>query len=103
MLHQTIEVTYRYLSILLTAKERITHSIRHYHRHIMNICPIYDSIFDETQATDWILLRFLEKAYRESRYKDEVNVDLWMLDQLEAQMVRLRSEERRVGKDNLTR
>ncbi|HIY74810.1 MAG TPA: HEPN domain-containing protein [Candidatus Sphingobacterium stercorigallinarum] len=90
MLHQTIELTYRYLSILLTAKERITHSIRHYHRHTMNICPIYNSIFDETQATDLILLRFLEKAYRESRYEDEFNVDLGMLDQLEAKMVRLR-------------
>ncbi|WP_262249908.1 HEPN domain-containing protein [Parapedobacter soli] len=86
MLHQTIELTYRYLELLLTAKERITHSIRCHHRFLQEACAFYPAIFDDGKNEDIHLLQVLEDVYRATRYEDNFQVDLDTLLQLEHKM-----------------
>jgi len=86
MLHQTIELTYRYLELLLTAKERITHSIRCHHRFLQEACVFYPAIFDDEKNEDICLLQVLEDVYRATRYEDNFQVDLDKLLQLEHKM-----------------
>lgn len=86
MLHQTIELTYRYLELLLTAKERITHSIRCHHRFLQEACAFYPAIFDDEKNEDIHLLQILEDIYRATRYEDNFQLDLDILLQLEHKM-----------------
>lgn len=86
MLHQTIELTYRYLELLLTAKERITHSIRCHHRFLQEACAFYPAIFDDEKNEDIHLLQVLEDVYRATRYEDNFQVDLDTLLLLEHKM-----------------
>ncbi|WP_138090238.1 hypothetical protein [Sphingobacterium daejeonense] len=64
MLHQAIELTYRYLELLLIAKERVTHSIRCHHLYMKEISSIYANVFDEDDHDDIVLLQVLEDIYR---------------------------------------
>lgn len=86
MLHQTIELTYRYLELLLTAKERITHSIRCHHRFLQEACTFYPDIFDDEKNEDIYLLQMLEDVYRATRYEDNFQIDLETLLRLELKM-----------------
>lgn len=86
MLHQTIELTYRYLELLLTAKERITHSIRCHHRFLKESCSLYPAIFNDEVDEDIHLFQVLEDIYRATRYEDKFQVDLETLLQLEGKM-----------------
>lgn len=86
MLHQTIELTYRYLELLLTVKERITHSIGCHHRFLREACAFYPTIFDDENNEDIHLLQVLEDVYRATRYEDNFQVDLDTLRQLEHKM-----------------
>src|SRR5690606_8071200 len=89
MLHQAMELTYRYLQLLLVAKERITHSIRCHHLYLKEISAMYVSIFDEERDTDIYLLQILEDIYRATRYEDNFQIDIDVLEQLERKMLSL--------------
>lgn len=91
MIHQAIELTYRYLGIVLSAKERIKHSIRGHHHSLQEITTMYDSIFDDENNTDQYLLNVLEDIYRATRYEDNFNVKLETLNLLEIKMNQLHS------------
>lgn len=86
MLHQAIELTYRYLELLLIAKERITHSIRCHHLYMKEISSIYANVFDEDDHDDIVLLQVLEDIYRSTRYEDHFEIAPKMLKRLEAKM-----------------
>src|SRR5690606_31215790 len=75
MLHQAVELTYRYLELLLVAKERITHSIRCHHLYLKEISSIYAGVFDEDDHGDIVLLQILEEIYRSTRYEDYFEID----------------------------
>lgn len=89
MMHQTIELTYRYLEILLSAKERLKHSIRGHHHYLKEISTIYDLVFDEDNDTDQYLLNVLEEIYRATRYEDNFDIDVETLVLLEGKMKQL--------------
>lgn len=89
MMHQTIELTYRYLEILLSAKERLKHSIRGHHHYLKEISTIYDLVFDEDNDTDQYLLNVLEEIYRATRYEDNFYIDVETLVLLEGKMKQL--------------
>src|SRR5690606_21223526 len=86
MLHQAIELTYRYLELLLIAKERVTHSIRCHHLYMKEISSIYANVFDEDDHDDIVLLQVLEDIYRSTRYEDHFEIAPEMLKRLEAKM-----------------
>ncbi|UIR57107.1 HEPN domain-containing protein [Sphingobacterium sp. SRCM116780] len=86
LLHQTIELTYRYIELLLTAKERITHSIRCHHRWTKELSSLYTTIFDEEKEEDTYLLQLLGNIYRATRYEDNFQVGFETLLQLERKM-----------------
>ncbi|NGM61964.1 HEPN domain-containing protein [Sphingobacterium sp. SGG-5] len=86
MLHQTVELTYRYLELLLVAKERITHSIRCHHLYLKEISSIYACVFDEDDHDDIVLLQILEDIYRSTRYEDNFEIDSATLKRLEVKM-----------------
>lgn len=86
MLHQAFEFTYRYLEIVILAKERITHSIRYHHRHLKRISEFYTGVFTENSKNDMALLKVLENMYRGTRYEDFFSIDTSTLQQLEDKM-----------------
>lgn len=86
MLHQTIELTYRYLELLLVAKERVKHSIRCHHLYLKEICSVYAGVFDEDDEEDIVLLQVLEDIYCSTRYENNYEIAPDMLKQLEAKM-----------------
>ena len=86
MLHQAIELTYRYLELLLLAKERVTHSVRSHHLFLKEISSNYAEIFDEDNHDDIVLLQVLEDIYRSTRYEDRFEIDYETLTQLEVKM-----------------
>ncbi|ERJ60217.1 HEPN domain-containing protein [Sphingobacterium paucimobilis] len=86
MLHQAIELTYRYLELLLIAKERVTHSIRCHHLYMKEIISIYANVFDEDDHDDIVLLQVLEDIYRSTRYEDHFEVAPEMVKRLEEKM-----------------
>lgn len=86
MLHQAVELTYRYLELLLVAKERVTHSIRCHHLYLKEISSIYAGVFDEDDHDDIVLLQVLEDIYRSTRYEDNFEIAPEMLKRLESKM-----------------
>lgn len=86
MLHQAIELTYRYLELLLVGKERITHSIRCHHLYLKEISSVYNGVFDEDDQDDIVLLQILEDIYRSTRYEDNFEIDFDTLKRLEVKM-----------------
>lgn len=89
MMHQAIELTYRYLEVLLSAKERIKHSIRGHHLYLKEISTMYDSVFDEDNDIDQHLLNVLEEIYQATRYEDNFDIDVETLILLEGKMKQL--------------
>lgn len=89
MIHQAIELTYRYLEVVLSAKERVKHSIRGHHHYLQEITTMYVSIFEEENDTDQYLLNVLEDIYRSTRYEDNYNVKLEALVLLEDKLDQL--------------
>lgn len=86
MLHQTLELTYRYLELLLSAKEKLTHSIRFHHLHLREISAIYTGVFKKNDDEDIFLLQVLEDVYRATRYENNFHIDLETLNRLEQKM-----------------
>ncbi|MGO1245716.1 MAG: hypothetical protein ACTIJ2_13995 [Sphingobacteriaceae bacterium] len=95
MLHQTLELTYRYLELLLSAKEKITHSIRCHHLHLREISAIYTCIFEENDE-DIFLLQVLEEVYRATRYENNFHIDLETLKRLEQKMESLSANAKEI-------
>lgn len=96
LLHQVLELTYRYLELLLTAKERISHSIRVHHIILKEKCALYCGVFNEDDEADINLFKLLEAIYRATRYEDGFYVSPESLDQLEQKMERLCESEQRI-------
>ncbi|WP_293930425.1 HEPN domain-containing protein [Sphingobacterium sp. UBA6645] len=89
MLHQSMELTYKAMEILLISKERISHSIRNHHNYLMELTPLYNELFDQNDEEDISLLETLIELYRASRYEESYEVRLSTLDKLELRMVKL--------------
>ena len=92
MLHQAVELTYRYLELLLVAKERLTHSIRAHHLYLKRISAAYTGVFDEEDGSDIHLLQVLEDIYRGARYEDDFQINTNTLNQLELKMETLHTK-----------
>ena len=97
MLHQAIELTYRYLELLLVAKERITHSIRIHHVYLKSISSVYTGVFDENDKNDILLLEVLEDIYRGARYENDFLIYPDILKHLELKMEKLHVNAKKVS------
>ncbi|MFI2742198.1 hypothetical protein ACG2LH_05625 [Zhouia sp. PK063] len=86
MLHQAMELTYRYLELLIIGKERITHSIRIHHLYLKRISIVYTEVFDEEEESDILLLRALDDSYQGARYENDFHIHPDILKQLELKM-----------------
>ena len=96
LLHQVFELTYRYLELLLTAKERISHSIRVHHLILKEKCALYSGVFDEEEESDIDLFKTLEAIYRATRYEDGFYMSPETLQQLEQKMECLIENEKKI-------
>ncbi|WP_156305785.1 HEPN domain-containing protein [Sphingobacterium endophyticum] len=90
MVHQVLELTYRNLEIMLTGKERITHSIRSHNMALQIIYPYLRPVFDFDRRSDNDLLRTLEEIYRATRYEDGFQIAPEALERIEKKMDALR-------------
>ena len=86
MLHQVMELTYRNLELIMLSKERITHSIRCHHDFLKQRSTVYSGIFNEENEKDIELLQILEDIYRATRYENNFEISLEILNELEIKM-----------------
>ncbi|WP_149524649.1 HEPN domain-containing protein [Sphingobacterium hotanense] len=86
MIHQVLEQTYRNLEIILTGKDKITHSIRSHNLTLQKIYPYDNPVFDLDHIADNKLLLTLEEIYRATRYEDDFQISLETLDRIEQKM-----------------
>ena len=96
MLHQAIELTYRYLEQLLIAKERITHSIRSHHQGLKEISSLYKDLFIEDETNDKTLLETLDEVYKATRYENNFQIDVDILESLEVKMEALHANAQEI-------
>lgn len=90
MLHQAIELTYRYMEQLFTARERARHSIAEHHAYLGTLYAEVLPVFDSSVPADAAELEFLDSIYLDSRYSDHVDVPVEILRSLVGKFMRLR-------------
>lgn len=86
MLHQAMELSYRYLELMIVAKKPRRHSIVSHHRYLKKISAACSEIFDENDHKDAYLLRVLEGIYSGARYENDFHIKVETLKLLELKM-----------------
>ncbi len=86
MMHQAFELRYRCMEVLIMGKERITHSVRSHHRHLLVRSVALGAVFTEGHDRDEQLLNQLDSFYKGSRYEDDLEVDAGLLEELRSRM-----------------
>lgn len=67
-------------------KERVTHSVRSHHRHLLVRSASLGAVFTEGHDRDEQLLNQLDSFYKASRYEDDLEVDAGLLEELRSRM-----------------
>lgn len=86
MLHQAMELSYRYLELMIVAKKPRRHSIVSHHRYLKKISSACSQVFDENDHKDAYLLRVLEGIYSGARYENDFHIKVETLLLLELKM-----------------
>ncbi|MGS2739341.1 hypothetical protein [Sinomicrobium sp. M5D2P17] len=68
MLHQSMEISFRLVEILVTGKEKICHSIAEHQKYIQHFFPQLGVLFDPENQYENRVLQLLDRAYKEVRY-----------------------------------
>lgn len=89
MLHQAAEGTYRTIIQVLNGMEKKTHSIRSLTRHCRSCAPQLSAFFPADNWQEERLLKLIEDAYLDTRYRDTYEISDWELDTLFARVERL--------------
>lgn len=91
MLHQYIELWYRYAALCIMGKERKSHSIKELQTYLNVFTPELGYLFDTEQEEERILLKLLDDAYVTARYgnnyhitKEQINLILKKANEVEA-------------------
>jgi hypothetical protein len=85
MLHQVIELSYRIAELMVTGREKITHSIRNHQKLMQQYVPELGAIFNEDDEDELKLLSLLDEAYQSVRYENTYTIDR---DQLLALLIK---------------
>ncbi|WDF69209.1 hypothetical protein PQ465_02220 [Sphingobacterium oryzagri] len=86
MMHQAFELRYRCMEVLIMGKERVTHSVRSHHRHLLVRSAALGAVFTEGHERDEQLLNQLDSFYKASRYEDDLEVDAGLLEELRSRL-----------------
>ncbi|MCX2681402.1 HEPN domain-containing protein [Galbibacter sp. EGI 63066] len=91
MLHQYIELWFRYAGLLIMGKERKSHSIKELKTYIKVFAPGLGTLFNTELEEEQNLLKLLDEAYITTRYhnnyhinKEQINIILEKANKVEA-------------------
>ncbi|WP_339917422.1 HEPN domain-containing protein [Yeosuana marina] len=76
MLHQYIELWFRYAALFIMGKERKSHSIKELQTYIKTFAPELGNLFSTEIDEEQHLLRLLDDAYITTRYKNNYYISL---------------------------
>src|SRR5690606_1016757 len=68
MLHQCMELWYRYAGLFLMGKERKSHSIKELQTYLRAFSPSLGHLFDTEKEEEQQLIKLLDEAYITTRY-----------------------------------
>jgi HEPN domain-containing protein len=76
MLHQYIELWFRYAALFIMGKERKSHSIKELQTYIKTFAPELGNLFSTEIEEEQHLLRLLDDAYITTRYENNYHINL---------------------------
>ncbi|WP_308993798.1 HEPN domain-containing protein [Mariniflexile litorale] len=76
MLHQYIELWFRYVALFTMGKERKSHSIKELQTYIKPFAPALGNLFDTEIEEEQHLLKLLDDAYITTRYENNYHINL---------------------------
>ncbi|PKQ45191.1 HEPN domain-containing protein [Confluentibacter flavum] len=76
MLHQYIELWFRYAALFTMGKERKSHSIKELQTYIKSFAPELGNLFNAEIEEEQSLLRLLDDAYISTRYENNYHINL---------------------------
>jgi|GEM_PF-316942 len=83
MLHQCMELWYRYAALFIMGKERKSHRIKDLQTYIMGFAPQLGRLFNTEIEEEQLLLQLLDASYIGARYSDNYSVNLTYLNALQ--------------------
>ena len=76
MLHQYIELWFRYVALFVMGKERKSHSIKELQTYIRAFAPAFGNLFNTEIEEEQHLLKLLDDAYKTTRYGNNYHINL---------------------------
>ncbi|MFD0834821.1 HEPN domain-containing protein [Mariniflexile aquimaris] len=76
MLHQYIELWFRYVALFTMGKERKSHSIKELQTYIKTFIPELGNLFNTEIEEEQHLLKLLDDAYITTRYENNYHINL---------------------------
>lgn len=102
MLHQATEGTYRTIIHVLNGMEKKTHCIRSLAKHCRGCAPQLSVFFPADNWQEERLLKLIEDAYLDTRYRDTYEISDRELDILFARVERLQRAAKQVFEERMT-
>ncbi|MCM5661819.1 HEPN domain-containing protein [Galbibacter mesophilus] len=75
MLHQYIELWFRYAGLFIMGKERKSHSIKELQNYLKAFSPLLGNLFDSEIEEEQNLLKLLDEAYIATRYHNNYHIN----------------------------
>ncbi len=82
MLHQYIELWFRYAALFIMGKERKSHSIKELQTYIKTFAPELGNLFNTDLEEEQNLLKLLDNAYITTRYENNYNINLEQINKI---------------------
>lgn len=83
MLHQCMELWYRYAGLILMGKERKSHSIKELQTYLKTLAPALGNLFHTEVEEEQQLLKLLDEAYITTRYANSYHIGLAQINILQ--------------------
>ena len=84
MLHQYIELWFRYTALFIMGKERKSHSIKELQTYVRGFAPELGNLFNTEIEEEQLLLRLLDNAYISTRYENNYCINKEQISQIQA-------------------
>lgn len=82
MLHQYIELWFRYAALFIMGKERKSHSIKEQQTYIKSFAPQLGSLFNIKIEEEQFLLKLLDNAYICTRYENNYHITMEQINSI---------------------
>lgn len=82
MLHQNIELWFRYAALFIMGKERKSHSVKELQTYISAFASELGNLFNTEIEEEQSLLRLLDDAYISTRYENNYHVNLKQINRI---------------------